>query len=50
MGKSIWNFDEYTSRESRYQYNKMKETIEGVKEGGNAPDSHQAPDPRATPS
>lgn len=39
-GKKHLNFDEYTSRSLRYQYNKMKETIEEVKEGGMPLDSY----------
>ena len=32
-GKKELNFDEYTNRSLRYQYHKMEETIEMVKEG-----------------
>ena len=32
-GKKELNFDEYTNRNLRYQYHKMEETIEMVKEG-----------------
>jgi len=32
-GKKELNFDEYTNRTLRYQYHKMEETIEMVKEG-----------------
>ncbi|MFZ9695467.1 MAG: heme-binding domain-containing protein [Chitinophagaceae bacterium] len=32
-GKKHVNFDEYTNRSLRYQYHKMEETIEMVKEG-----------------
>ena len=32
-GKKHLNFDEYTNRSLRYQYHKMEETIEMVKEG-----------------
>jgi hypothetical protein len=32
-GKKGLNFDEYTHRTARYQYHKMEETIEMVKEG-----------------
>lgn len=32
-GKRHLNFDEYTNRSLRYQYHKMEETIEMVKEG-----------------
>lgn len=32
-GKEHLNFDEYTNRSLRYQYHKMEETIEQVKEG-----------------
>jgi hypothetical protein len=32
-GKSHLNFDEYTHKSLRYQYHKMEETIEMVKEG-----------------
>lgn len=32
-GKKHLNFDEYTSKSLRYQYHKMEETIEMVKEG-----------------
>jgi hypothetical protein len=32
-GKKHLNYDEYTSRPLRYQYKKMEETIEMVKEG-----------------
>ena len=32
-GKKHLNYDEYTSRPLRYQYHKMEETIEMIKEG-----------------
>jgi Haem-binding domain len=32
-GKKEINYDEYTNRPLRYQYHKMEETIEMVKEG-----------------
>ena len=32
-GKKEINFDEYTNRPLRYQYHKLEETIEMVKEG-----------------
>ncbi len=33
-GKKELNFDEYTNRSARYQYNKIKKAIDEVKEGG----------------
>lgn len=33
-GKRKFNLDEYTSRSLRYQYNKMEDVIEQIKEGG----------------
>ena len=39
-GKKGLNFDEYTNRPLRYQYHKMEETIEMVKEGEMPLDSY----------
>ena len=39
-GKKGINYDEYTSRSLRYQYHKMEETIEMVKEGKMPLDSY----------
>lgn len=39
-GKKELNFDEYTNRSLRYQYHKMEETIEMIKEGEMPLDSY----------
>jgi hypothetical protein len=39
-GKEHLNFDEYTNKRPRYQYHKMEETIEMVKEGEMPLDSY----------